>query len=438
MSEQPTAPRLTGQFSKALVYAELKHHNQLRKGGDIPYVGHLLSVAGLVIGDNGSESQAIAALLHDCVEDAGGAATLEEIRANFGDDVARIVSECSDTDETPKPPWRDRKDSYIAHLAEVGDDTILVSLADKLDNARAILRDFRADGPQLWQRFTVKDPGRPPLVLRGAARRLPDPRRRKLDGGGTGSGSRRAHRPCDGWRTSRRSLTADGAASPSGRPHRPARRRPRRPAVHPAARPVRRGPGAGVGARHGALAQPTALARPGPRERPGRYLRGRDVPASTVADRRAHRHGGGRSMVAGCDGVAAARRHRRLPRRTVVHHTGRPPGPLRARRGEAAAPGHGATPSPAASPACSPPMPGNARSYSSTGSTGATDDLDRTCSGSPQLYRALLDRVEADPPPIRHAKTVTRLAESAPTCQSGCRCSATPGCPSPRSNCCTR
>ncbi len=149
---------LTGQFSKALVYAELKHHNQVRKGGDIPYLGHLLSVAGLVIDDNGSEAQAIAALLHDCVEDAGGAPTLEEIKANFGDDVARIVSECSDTDETPKPPWRDRKSSYIAHLAEVGEDTILVSLADKLDNARAILRDFRADGPPLWQRFTVTDP----------------------------------------------------------------------------------------------------------------------------------------------------------------------------------------------------------------------------------------------------------------------------------------
>jgi len=152
------APRLTGQFSKALVYAELKHHNQVRKGGDIPYLGHLLSVAGLVIDDNGSEAQAIAALLHDCAEDAGGAPTLEEIKANFGDDVARIVSECSDTDETPKPPWRDRKSSYIAHLAEVGEDTILVSLADKLDNARAILRDFRADGPPLWQRFTVTDP----------------------------------------------------------------------------------------------------------------------------------------------------------------------------------------------------------------------------------------------------------------------------------------
>ena len=158
MSEQTTAPRLTGQFSKALVYAELKHHNQVRKGGDIPYVGHLLSVAGLVLDDNGSETQAIAALLHDCVEDAGGPPTLEEIRVNFGADVARIVAECSDTDETPKPPWRDRKQKYIAHLAEVGEDTLLVSLADKLDNSRAILRDYRAHGPALWQRFTVKDP----------------------------------------------------------------------------------------------------------------------------------------------------------------------------------------------------------------------------------------------------------------------------------------
>jgi len=158
MTEHATAPRLTGQFSKALVYAELKHHNQVRKGGDIPYVGHLLSVAGLVLDDNGSETQAIAALLHDCVEDAGGPPTLEEIRVNFGADVARIVAECSDTDETPKPPWRDRKQKYIAHLAEVGEDTLLVSLADKLDNSRAILRDYRAHGPALWQRFTVKDP----------------------------------------------------------------------------------------------------------------------------------------------------------------------------------------------------------------------------------------------------------------------------------------
>lgn len=158
MSETTTAPRLSGQFAKALVYAELKHHNQLRKGGDIPYVGHLLAVAALVIDDGGTEEQAIAALLHDCVEDAGGPPTLSEIRDNFGDAVARIVDECSDTDEVPKPPWRERKERYIAHLDTVGTDTLLVSVADMLDNARSMLRDHRAHGAQLWQRFTVKDP----------------------------------------------------------------------------------------------------------------------------------------------------------------------------------------------------------------------------------------------------------------------------------------
>ena len=158
VSEQTSTPKLTGQFSKALVYAELKHHNQVRKGGDIPYVGHLLTVAGLVINDGGSEAQAIAALLHDAVEDAGGPATLEEIKTNFGDEVARIVDECSDTDEEPKPPWLERKQRYIDHLADVGDDTLLVSVADKLDNARSMLRDYHEHGPSLWEPFTVKDP----------------------------------------------------------------------------------------------------------------------------------------------------------------------------------------------------------------------------------------------------------------------------------------
>src|SRR4029453_6232980 len=156
--EQTSTPKLAAQFSKALVYAELKHHNQVRKGGDIPYIAHLLTVAGLVINDGGSEAQAIAALLHDAVEDAGGPPTLEEIRKNFGDDVARIVDECSDTDEEPKPPWRERKQNYINHLAAVGDDTLLVSVADKLDNARSMLRDYHTHGPSLGARFNRKNP----------------------------------------------------------------------------------------------------------------------------------------------------------------------------------------------------------------------------------------------------------------------------------------
>jgi (p)ppGpp synthase/HD superfamily hydrolase len=158
VSEQTSTPKLTGQFSKALVYAELKHHNQVRKGGDIPYFGHLMSVAGLVINDGGSEDQAIAALLHDCVEDAGGPPTLDEIGKNFGADVARIVHECSDTDEEPKPPWLQRKQNYIEHLGRVGADTLLVSVADKLDNARSMLRDYHQHGPELWERFNRKNP----------------------------------------------------------------------------------------------------------------------------------------------------------------------------------------------------------------------------------------------------------------------------------------
>ena len=121
----------------------MKHHDQVRKGGEIPYIGHLLTVAGLVINDGGSEAQAIAALLHDAVEDQGGPPTLEEIRSNFGGDVARIVDECSDTVDTPKPPWTERKRAYIAHLAQVSPDTLLVSVADKLDNARSMLRDYQ-------------------------------------------------------------------------------------------------------------------------------------------------------------------------------------------------------------------------------------------------------------------------------------------------------
>jgi (p)ppGpp synthase/HD superfamily hydrolase len=97
-------------------------------------------------------------LLHDAVEDQGGPRTLAAIREKFGENVARIVDECSDTYLTPKPPWRERKQAYISHLDEASNETILVSLADKLDNARAMLRDFPEIGSGLWERFSVKDP----------------------------------------------------------------------------------------------------------------------------------------------------------------------------------------------------------------------------------------------------------------------------------------
>jgi (p)ppGpp synthase/HD superfamily hydrolase len=154
-----TAGKLTTRFDDALAYASDLHRTQERKGSGIPYVGHLLSVASLVIEGGGTEDQAIAGLLHDAVEDQGGAPTLAAIRERFGDGVARIVEECSDTDQVPKPPWKQRKQQYVDHLGGYASkETILVSLADKLDNARAILRDYRTDGSALWDRFSQNDP----------------------------------------------------------------------------------------------------------------------------------------------------------------------------------------------------------------------------------------------------------------------------------------
>lgn len=158
MPTETTTPKLSERFDEALAYASQLHRTQERKGSGIPYVGHLLSVASLVIEGGGSEDQAIAGLLHDAVEDQGGAPTLAEIRARFGDGVATIVEECSDTDQVPKPPWKARKQAYVDHLGYASKATLLVSLADKLDNARAILRDHRSDGPAVWERFSEQDP----------------------------------------------------------------------------------------------------------------------------------------------------------------------------------------------------------------------------------------------------------------------------------------
>ena len=158
MSETTASPRLGPRFQEALGYAAALHNSQTRKASEVPYVGHLLSVAGLVIEADGTETEAIAALLHDAAEDQGGEATLAEIEQRFGPEVAVIVDECSDTVVTPKPPWRQRKQDYIDHLHKASDSTIRVSMADKLDNARAILRDLRRYGPRVWKRFNTDDP----------------------------------------------------------------------------------------------------------------------------------------------------------------------------------------------------------------------------------------------------------------------------------------
>lgn len=130
------------------------HRDQVRKGSGIPYLAHLLSVCSRVISNEGIETQAIAALLHDAAEDQGGRPRLEDIEARFGPEVAAIVADCTDTFETPKPPWRPRKEAYIAALPHKPTASLLVSLADKVDNAEAILADYRVVGDDLWVRFT--------------------------------------------------------------------------------------------------------------------------------------------------------------------------------------------------------------------------------------------------------------------------------------------
>lgn len=149
----------SGRFLEALEYAAELHARQTRKGTDTPYVAHLLGVCALVIEHGGGEDEAIAALLHDAPEDQGGRATLETIRARFGPRVAAIVEACSDTLETPKPPWRARKEQYLAHLEHADDGMRLVSVADKLYNARSVLDDLKQTGEAVFERFTGRKEG---------------------------------------------------------------------------------------------------------------------------------------------------------------------------------------------------------------------------------------------------------------------------------------
>lgn len=144
---------LSPRFREALDWAADLHRSQVRKGTDIPYVSHLLAVASLVLEHGGDEDQAIAALLHDAAEDQGGAPILEEIRLRFGDAVAEIVAACTDSLDAQKPEWKPRKEAYVASLREKSEAARLVSAADKLHNARAILADYRRQSEELWSRF---------------------------------------------------------------------------------------------------------------------------------------------------------------------------------------------------------------------------------------------------------------------------------------------
>jgi len=135
------------------LFAAEKHSGQTRKASTIPYIAHLIGVASLVLEAGGDEDLAIAALLHDVVEDCGGAPMLKEVRRRFGSRVAKVVDGCTDADTYPKPPWRERKQKYIRHLKAADADTQLVSAADKLNNVRSILSDYRTIGESVWSRF---------------------------------------------------------------------------------------------------------------------------------------------------------------------------------------------------------------------------------------------------------------------------------------------
>lgn len=150
-------PPLSPRFEQAVQYAAILHAGQVRKRTTIPYLSHVLQVAGLVLEHGGDEDEAIAGLLHDVVEDCGGRPRQADVLARFGERVARIVEECTDALEVPKPPWRERKEKYLAHLATASQSACLVSACDKLHNLRSIVSDLAVEPASrrdtVWQRF---------------------------------------------------------------------------------------------------------------------------------------------------------------------------------------------------------------------------------------------------------------------------------------------
>jgi (p)ppGpp synthase/HD superfamily hydrolase len=147
-------PQLSNRFEQALVLATQLHRYQVRKSSNIPYISHLLSVAALVLEDGGDEDEAIAALLHDAVEDQGGIKTRAVIMNQFGKRVVEIVDGCTEPYTLPKPPWHQRKLHYLEQLAQASPSVLRVSIADKLHNARSIVADFHLQGDSVWKKFT--------------------------------------------------------------------------------------------------------------------------------------------------------------------------------------------------------------------------------------------------------------------------------------------
>ena len=152
-------PKLGRRLQRAFRYAAEKHAGQTRKQTAVPYLSHLMAVASLVLEAGGDEDMAIAALLHDVVEDCGGMPRLREVRKRFGPRVAKIVEGCTDAFVEPKPEWMERKQNYLREVKHADAETRLVSASDKLHNVRTILADYRQDGESIWKRFSGKKEG---------------------------------------------------------------------------------------------------------------------------------------------------------------------------------------------------------------------------------------------------------------------------------------
>jgi (p)ppGpp synthase/HD superfamily hydrolase len=152
-------PALGPRLQRAFRYAAEKHDGQTRKQTAVPYLSHLMAVASLVLEAGGDEDMAMAALLHDVVEDCGGMPRLREIRKQFGSRVANIVEGCTDSFGEPKAEWVERKKDYLREVKHADVETRLVSASDKLHNVRTILADYRKDGEAIWTRFSGKKGG---------------------------------------------------------------------------------------------------------------------------------------------------------------------------------------------------------------------------------------------------------------------------------------
>jgi (p)ppGpp synthase/HD superfamily hydrolase len=153
------APLYSERLIDALAVAARLHAGQRRKGSDIPYLSHLLGTCAIALDYGAGEDEAIAALLHDAIEDVQPTVVARAAVAAFGPEVLRIVEGCTDSDTHPKPPWRDRKQAYVAHVADLDGPVLLVSTADKLHNSRSIVSDLRRFGDATWDRFKGRRDG---------------------------------------------------------------------------------------------------------------------------------------------------------------------------------------------------------------------------------------------------------------------------------------